>query len=75
MAVPTVRHGTRFISPLGFLDTKRHRCEGSFFYSQRTAQVTRAGSAEVADRSAVGAETSAPAFLVDALPFGLFLGG
>ena len=47
--------------------------EGSFCHGQWTMLAVWAGRAEETGCSAIGAEASASAFLVDALPFGLFL--
>ena len=66
--------GLVFFCCWGLLDTRRRGREGGFCHSQWTAFAAWARRTEVTGRSAVGAEASAPALLVDALPFGLFLG-
>ena len=66
--------GLVFFRRWGLLDTRRRGREGVFCHSQWMAFATWARRTEVTGHSAVGAEASAPALLVDALPFGLFLG-
>ena len=57
-----------------FLDTKRCRHEGGFCHSRWVTLPARAGSPEVTGCSAPRTETSASAFLADALPFSSFQG-
>ena len=52
----------------------RHGREGGFCHGQWTELAAWASRTEVTGHSAVGAEASAPALLIDALPVGLFLG-
>ena len=65
--------GLVFFHRWGLLDTRRRGYEGGFCHSQWTAFAAWARSMEVTGRSAVGAEASDPALLVDALPLGVFL--
>ena len=57
--------GLVFFRRWGLLDTRRRGREGGFCHSQWTAFAAWARRAEVTGRSAVGAEASASALLVD----------
>ena len=66
--------GLVFSRHWSLLFSGRHGREGGFCHGQWVTLAVWPGRTEVRDRSAVGAEASAPGLLVDALSFGLFLG-